>query len=174
MAWTDPAEWNVGDVLTKDRLNQDIRDNLIALKTPPSANFEADEASNYTTTSTVFVDVDATEGKFQLTIETAGGDVMVGFVGTCEIITNNRLYFDIDVDGTRKAGDDGICFQEWNSADSADEDTVISFVYLVTGLTPGSHTFKLQWRVNGGTGILFAGATNNKAVHPQFWVREVS
>ena len=28
----------------------------------------------------------------------------------------------------------------------------VAFTYIVTGLTPGNHSFEVQWRVSGGTG----------------------
>ncbi|MEO1163712.1 MAG: hypothetical protein AAFV98_08020 [Chloroflexota bacterium] len=74
MAWTQPKTWSNEPLVASD-LNTHLRDNMEALKEPPSANYELDETSDYTTTSTTFVDVDSTN--LSLTLDTNGGDVKV-------------------------------------------------------------------------------------------------
>jgi hypothetical protein len=172
MAWTTPKDWTTDELVTASDLNTHLRDNLNALKSPPSAHFEANESSDYTTTSTSFVDVDATAGKLSLTITTNGGDVLVHFHGSVENGGGSAIFFDVAVDGTRTAGDDGIL----RARASTTTDTVpVSFTRLITGLSAGAHTFKLQWKVGANTATLCAGAgTSGKDVHPQFWAREVS
>ena len=81
-AWTTPATWGVDQLVTASDLNTQLRDNLNTLKTPPSAHYELNESSDYTTSSASFVDVDATN--LALTITTSGGDVFVGFHGSVE------------------------------------------------------------------------------------------
>lgn len=166
MTWTIPKTWSTGELVTASLLNTHLRDNLDALKDPPTAAYMANESSNYTTTSTSFVDVDATN--MALTLDTNGGAVLIGFHG----YANNAagiVYFDVEIDGVRMAGDDGLLRSTANSNYS------ICFVVLKTALSAGSHTFKLQWRVTASTATLYAGAgTTNSDVHPQFWVREVS
>ncbi len=159
--WTTPKTWAVDELVTASDFNTHIRDNLNALKAPPSAHYELDEASDYTTSSASFVDVDAT--KLALTITTNGGDVLVHFHGTVLY----DAYFDVAVDGTRVGGNDGmLCFT--GSA------IPVSFTRLITGLSAGEHTFKLQWKTTG-TCHLYAGAgTSGRDLHPQFWAREVS
>jgi hypothetical protein len=170
MAWTTPRTWAVGEAITADLLNEQLRDNLAELKDPPSANYELNEASDYTTTSTSFVDVDATSGKLSLTITTNGGDVLVHFEGAIAINSSNKVYLEIDIDGVPVGGDDGI-----NVGKHGINPHVVSFTRLITGLSTGSHTFKLQWKVSAGTATLYAGAgTLGLDVHPQFWVRELS
>ena len=169
--WKGVKTWGVGEALSANDMLTYINDNLEALKEPPTDNYECDESSDYTTTSTSFVDVDATN--LNLTITTTGGDVMVGFTGAVQNTTVGKtVCFDIDMDGAREGGDDGIT-QICNGG--TDIPVVqVGMVYLITGLDAGEHTFKLQWKVNGGTAKLFAGAgTSNYDVHPQFWVREV-
>lgn len=168
MSWTTPKTWVNSEPLTADDLNTHLRDNLNALHAPPTASYQLNEAANYTTTSTTFVDVDATVGKLSLTITTTGGDVMIGFYGYAAA-TGNTGFFDVEMDGTRIGGDDGLAVFYISIATT-------SFVILKTGVSAGSHTFKLQWKVaSGGTATLYAGAgTLGADVHPQFWVREVS
>lgn len=166
MTWTTPKTWTNEPLIAGD-LNTHLRDNMEALKDPPTAHVELDELTDYSTTSTTFVDVDAT--RLSLTVDTNGGAVIVGFAGAMQITGANFAYLDVTVDGTRFAGDNGLLGIRDTVLDN------VSFVILVTNLSAGSHTFALQWRVNSGTATLFAGAgSTNTDLHPQFWVREVS
>jgi hypothetical protein len=163
--WHQPATWTVGQLVTATNLNEQLRDNLEFLKTPPTSLYNLNQASDYTTTSTSFVDVDATN--LSLTIVTAGGDVLITFMGFGG--SSGRIYLDVAIDGVRMAGDDGFL------ASANGVSTPVTLVALKQGLSAGSHTFKLQWKVNTGTGTLYAGAgTSSFDVHPQFFVREVS
>jgi len=170
MTWTQPKTWS-SEPLTSTDLNTHLRDNLEALKDPPSAWVVLDEDADYTTTSTVFVAVDDTT--LSLTIITNGGDVLAGFMGSFRHLAPNRIALDIDVDGNPHAGDEGIItFIPSGTGIGA---SAQSFVRLIPGLAAGSHTFKLQWRTASGTATLHAGAgVTHGNVHPQFWVREVS
>ncbi|MEL6406094.1 MAG: hypothetical protein AAFR81_17115 [Chloroflexota bacterium] len=85
MAWTTPKTWSNEPLVAGD-LNTHLRDNMEALKDPPSEQVVLDEASNYSTSSTVFVDVDNTV--LSLTLETNGGDVMVHFHATVSMSAN--------------------------------------------------------------------------------------
>ena len=167
--WSSPKTWSVGELVTASLLNSHLRDNFDFLKTPPTALYILNESGDYTVTSTSFVNVDGT--KLALTITTAGGDVLVGFCGSI-LQSAATVFFDVEVDGSRTAGDDGLCAVTPFSASAR---ALATCFKLIQGLAPGLHTFKLQWRVNSGTGTLLAGAgTANGDIHPQFFVREVS
>jgi hypothetical protein len=167
--WSSPRSWSVGELVSASLLNQHLRDNLDYLKTPPTAAYILNESSDYTTTSTSFANVDNV--KLALTIITAGGDVLIGFCGSV-LQSAGTLFFDVEVDGTRTAGDDGLLVVTPGASTNRGNAT---FFKLLQGLAPGSHTFKLQWKVNTGTATLFAGAgTSLGDIHPQFFVREVS
>lgn len=170
-AWTTPVTWGVDQLVTASDLNTQLRDNLNALKTPPSAHYEGNQGSDYTTASASFADVDGTN--LALTITTKGGDVFVGFQGSVEHSTSGAVFFDVLIDGTTYVGgDDGIV--RVRGVDAADT-LPVNFVRLVPGLSAGSHSFKLRWKTSAATATLLAGAgTTNKDVHPQFWVREIS
>lgn len=168
--WTTPKTWSTGELVTASLMNSHVRDNMDFLKDPPTGLYNVNEAGDYTTTSTSFVDIDATN--LSLTITTAGGDVMIGFYGSFKESVANIIYLDVDMDGSRLGGDDGIIGLRVST--NVMQDTM-SFVYLQQSLSAGSHTYKLQWKVKGNTGTLHAGAgVANADVHPQFWVREVS
>lgn len=133
-----------------------------------SDEYTPNEGSDYTTTSTSFVDVDATN--LALTITTTGGDVEVHFDGNAyNASLTEQIFFDVDVDGTREGLDDGFIYIITNSGKQP------SFTRLITGLSAASHTFKLQWKTTASTATIPAGAGSaGSDVHPQFWVREIS
>ncbi|MBL8162621.1 MAG: hypothetical protein JNJ61_11595 [Anaerolineae bacterium] len=171
--WTAPLTWQDNDLVTAALLNTHLRDNLEYLKRSSAAHFLANLASNYSTTSTSFVDVDATAGNMAHTINTVGGDVLIGF--TSGLVSNGggSTYFDVYIDpdgsdpGGRFGGDDGLARQ-------TDAYEYISFVIVKKGLAAGSHTFKLQWKVSASTGLIYAGAgAAGNDTHPTFWVREL-
>lgn len=174
MAWTDTITWT-SSLVTVAQFNEQIRDNMDALKDPPTDYVDVNEGADYTTTSTSFVDIDAAGNPdLSLTITTGGGDVFVSFHGTFS--HNNAagvVYLDFTVDGTLHGGDDGIIMGRLHGV--ADRLLTLSFVRYVTGLAAGSHTFVLRWKISTGTGTLYAGAgTSSFDVHPQFLVREIS
>lgn len=165
MAWTEPKTWTA-EVLTSSDLNTHLRDNLSALKNPPSDFYTFNEGSDYTTTSTSFTNVDGTDLSF--TIVTYGGDLIVHFDGYC---ANGAGYvlLDVTIDGVRQFGDDGAIKTLVNSGGP------ISFTRIISGIAAGSRVVNLVWKVAAGTGTMYAGAgTANFDIHPQFWVREVS
>ena len=172
--WTQPATWSVNQLVTADDLNEQLRDNLEFLKGPPTGAYKADQVADYTTTSTSFVDVDGTN--FSFSLNTAGGDVLIGFTGTfLTNAANRQIYLDAHVNTLgRVGGDDGLVMSQ-NPGESTNRPFSMAFVYLLRSLPAGTHIFRVQWKVDSGTGTLYAGAgTSQRDVHPQFWVREVS
>ncbi len=170
MAWTAPKTWSVGETLTSSDMNTQIRDNMVALKEPPTDLYEVNEGSDYTTAQTSFVDVDATNLK--LTITTTGGDVLIGFYGMFSFAAIiNTVFLNVTKDGTVIVADDGIQAVQVRHVDHR---PAVSFCYLLTSLGAGTYEFRLQWKVTGSTVTLYAGAgTANADIHPQFWVREI-
>lgn len=166
--WTAPRTWATNDLITAALLNQHLRDNLEALKTPPTAHYEMNEAADITLSSTTWADVST---KFNLTITTSGGDILVGFCGAILAPSTGLTYFDIMVDGVAVSGDDGmILIYEPNTASIQNA----SFTRLLTGYGSGSHTIKLRYKRVTANSTLYAGAgTATLDLHPQFWVREV-
>jgi hypothetical protein len=169
--WTAPrTDWVEGEIVDAEDMNV-IGADLTLLRTPPSASVDLNESADYTTTSTAFVDINAT--KLSHTITTSGGDVLVTFAGSAlnSHVAGANVLFDVTVDSVRAGGDDGI-FMATGFANLAAN---ISFAYWIKGLAAGSHTFRLQWKVSAGTAILWTGAgTSGGDLHPQFTVREVT
>jgi hypothetical protein len=167
--WTAPRTWATGELVTAAILNAHVRDNLEFLKSPPTTSFIADQSSDYTTTSTSFANVNATD--LALNITTSGGDVLLVFSGSV-LVSSNTVFFDVDMDGIRIGGDDGLIAATTGGASNR---IAVTLVRLVRNVVAGSHTFKLQWKVGGGSATLYAGAgTSQGDLHPQFFVREVS
>lgn len=163
MSWTIPKTWTVGEPLTAGDMNTHLRDNLLALKQRPSAAIILDETSNYATTSAYFVDVDP--AKLSLTIETTGGDVLVGLVA----YAYGLALWDLTVDGARQAGGDGLLRGLAVSGYHP-----LTFVWMLSGLAAGVHQVRLQWRSASGTAYLYAGdGAAGLDLHPQFWLKEL-
>ena len=160
MAWTTPkTDWTTGELVTAADMNA-VGENLAALRHPSTA------VAAYTTTENIslnseseFVDVDSTN--LNLTITTAGGDVMVQFHGSVQLFGRRYAYFDIEVDGNRQGDTSGILNTYVHDARNHH---IVSFVRLLQNLRAGSHTVKLQYKTISSV-TLFTGA--------QFWVREI-
>ncbi|MCY4018234.1 MAG: hypothetical protein OXG39_02380 [Chloroflexi bacterium] len=161
MAWTAPkTDWEVGELVSPGDMNE-VGENLATLKNPATAiNTTSEEIR---VVGNEFSDLDSTN--LNLTITTTGGDVLVHFDGAmARNVGPNRCHFDVDVDGTRQGGDNGLTHIDLVHGDRRHS---LSFDRLIQGLSAGFHTFKLQWKGNDtGRGlILYPGA--------QFWVREI-
>jgi hypothetical protein len=176
---TTVKDWVDNTLVSASDLNTEIRDRMMFLKSPPTAQYVLNQASNYTTTSSTFTDVDGAGSELSLTITPAGGDVMVHFHGSvfCDTI-NRAVAFNVWVDNADYVADDGIISYRLSIATATSDYIPVSFTRLITGLTPGiPHTFVLRWKADGGaTATLYAGAGSSvgRDIHPQFWVREVS
>jgi hypothetical protein len=157
-------------------MNTHVRDNFNALKAPPTAQYEFNEGADYTTTSTSFVDVDATD--LALSITTTGGDVLFSFTGNLTFAAaGNLVYFDIYDDGAaaRLGGDDGIAGLYLTLTTAANKPGFpFSFTHIERNVSAGSKTYKLQWKVGASTITMYAGAgTATADVHGEFFAREV-
>lgn len=134
-------------------------------------SYTLDESSDYTTTSTSFTDVDATALVLDIFTRGTSQDVQASFACTIDI-TSSGVYLDINIDGVRHGGDDGFAV---SPASGQTNRSIFSFVRLISDLTPGTHTFTLQWKVASGTATMYAGAgTSDRDIHPQFSVREIN
>lgn len=162
MAWTTPkTDWETGDLVAAGDMNA-IGENLAAMRSRVRAA--------YTTTADVtialetgFEDVDGDD--LNLTITTSGGDVLVHFDGSITPSDSPGMSFDIEVDGVRLGGNDGIL--PFKNHYKGAETSVLSFTRLVQNLSGGSHVFKLQCkRANSPVSITLAAGA-------QFWVREI-
>jgi hypothetical protein len=123
-----------------------------------------------TTTSTTFVDLTGAS----ITLTTGAHRCLIGFAAEVHNNTVDKLtYLDVDVDGTRISGHSGgLTRVQQNNPNGANYSKNGSFTAMTTAqLTAASHTFKLQWRVDGGTGKVSAGTAGSSQA--QFWVTEL-
>ena len=158
MTWTTPkTDWTSDDLVAARDMNA-IGENLATLKNPSTAAYLTAEQI-FADTNGDFLDVDSTN--LSLTITTSGGDVMVHFDGVLQRHSGRDTdnCFDIDVDGNRQGGEDGLMRTRIHGTRINE-----SFSRLIRNLSAGSHTFKLQWR-NWENVRIYPGA--------QFWVREI-
>lgn len=151
MAWTTPRTWAEPEIVTETIMNTHVRDNLDYLKDRLDgvAKQYIRTATDYTTTSTSFVEVDGSN--LALTFTTDGSDVLVTFTGYGYLSTQGYIDIGVDVDGT-----DYFLIRHDHNA-TPPEYRAFTFSYIFTGLSAASHTFKLVWRVETGTGNLIAG-----------------
>lgn len=175
MPFTAPKTWIDTERVDYTEMNTYLRDNLLALKNPPTFHYETvGHSVDYTTTSTTFTPVDSTN--LALTITTTGdgaggnGGVMIGFTGTLYSTVSNRIYFRILRDGvTINIDGDGLLVSEETGL------RPVGFMFLDASVAAGSHTYTLEWKTNTGTATLLANAgTVGRDCKMQFWVREMS
>lgn len=178
MAWTVPPSWSTSQLVTATQM-QVLSDDLAYLLNRPNNSIKRDNGSSYTTTSTSFTDLDGTNIKITMSI--SGSAVLLGFtaviLGGAAVADAGSPYFDFDIDGTRfaSAGTDGYFRAGYNSSSAAQAVSNVSMTALVTGLSTGSHTFKVKWKVASGTATLFSGSGSGGSDYiPDFWAVEVA
>lgn len=110
-------------------------------------------SANPTTTSSTFADLLS----LSITISTGAHSVLLLFSCMAGNNGSNTTCFDFTVDGTR-VGDTLGSTGTNNATDS------VSMQHVTAALSAGSHTFKVQWKVTGSTGTVFAHTTTI-AVH---------
>jgi hypothetical protein len=156
---------------TSADMNTYVSDNIDALKNPPSGLYDGDEASDLAVTSTSFIDLHATDGKFQHTITTTGGAVLVTFRCCFTVSATLAAFFDIMVDGVSEGGTDGLFGQTYTAV--AGVDGTVYFSHWITGLTADSHVIKARAKVSTGTMTILRQAGGAADVPCQFAVMEL-
>lgn len=179
MTWTTPKTWTSEPLLSSD-LNTQLRDNLEALKSPPTDIFTTDNGTNYSIGNVGWADVDATD--FSLTITPSGDTVLIGFRGVVTYTTDADGFAFLDVElnnTTRLGGDDGLAVVETKAPSGGiiTNTETVAFLHLLTGLTPNQQiTLKLKAKITNGFSVLVYGNNPASTISPsaQFWVREIS
>lgn len=152
------AEWqtmnnlSVGDLVTEADMDA-LRGNIEYLL-DPNKQRALYTGGNFTTSSTSFVDVDATN--ISATLDTNGGPVLIVVSGSgSHSVAGGTFYLDVTVDGARQGGTKGLWFADVGAANG---NVGVGFSLLVTGLSAAEHVFKLQWRVDAGSATLVANS----------------
>lgn len=156
MGWTTPNTVAANDAISAANHNTYIRDNLLYLFSQRAiATVNYSHSADYTTTSTSFTAVDTTNLRLTATIRSGRALLSVSCEWFVTYTAGYKIYADILVDGTtRLGGTNGIIAWE-NKNSNSDR---CSFLYPATGLSDGSHTFDLCWKVSAGTGSIYANA----------------
>ena len=170
MPWTAPPTFTPGQVVTATDLNTYLRDNPSYLVARPGQSIKRDNGAAYTTTSDVMTDIDGTN--LSITLVMAGSAVLVSFSAMINQSGTPQVpRFDFTIDGVLwSAATRGILFHLENSQYW---DIGYSYTVLVTGLTPGTHVFKPQWRRNAASGTCSLAAQASSSLL-LFSVQEVA
>lgn len=154
--WTNMNNLAVGDVVTEADMDA-MRTNLEYLF-QGTIHDTGVLTTGYTTSSTSFVDVDATNLK--LSITTYGGNLfLLAYLHLTPLLLD--VYFDFDIDSTR-VGDASQGIMRIKTGNGNFNGPAIVF-WQENGLAAGSHTIKLQWKVNSSTATAWAGPHYMKA-----------
>lgn len=149
MAWTTPRTWAAGELVTAALLNTHVRDNLLHLFGRPYGFVLYTPAANYTRTSAVFADVDATNLSLSVTTAAARLLCMACFQGYDAAGTG--AYFDIAVDGTR------IGNSTYGLGRAVNYLAMMTIFGVSSVLTAGTHTVRLQYaHASSGTAQIIA------------------
>ena len=105
------------------------------------------------TTSATYVDVDATNVKVDVTL---AGTKMLAFASTRAAISGGNGYMALR-EGTNTVGSS-------NEILTADQPVRYTWMWEITGLTPGAHTYKLGFASNGSATLSFYYGTNASTI----------
>ncbi len=169
MAWTTPKTWT-SEPLTSVDLNTYVRDNQNHLKDriDSGASNVVSGARNYSTTATAWVDVDPQT--LALTLQTHGGDVLIGFTGAIYHVGEGAVtYFNIAVDDSEYFSDDGVTQFQNAGLNDRFRFKPLNIVVMIPSLSTGSHVFKLRWKTSRGN----TTTMDIVRTHPQFWGKEI-
>ncbi len=157
MPWTTEPTFVSGQIVGASDLNTYLRDDMnFVFNGKALAQTMYAKGSDYTTTSTSMVDIDATN--LALTITVTTGRVRINFAGYfySDSAVSRVAFIDVLVDGTSINGGNP---EQKAYADT--NGTPMSFTVYKTGLSAASHTFKLQWKmINPGTLHLVSDTTS--------------
>jgi hypothetical protein len=133
MAWTTPGTFNPNALAQSSWMNTHVRDNLIALKSPPTTVITSN--TGYSTSATSYVDIDAA---LSASITTEGGRLLI----VCRLIANTFSAARLLLDGV-----------EISQAGSLLANNLL-FVTWTAELAVGAHVVKPQWYNSGGTSTM--------------------
>lgn len=169
MSWTDPITWVFRQVLSATLLNQQIRDNMDYLKSPPLEVAELG-SSNQTGISTTWVKV--TNSDLTITLPVNGVLEFAWRITFAHSVANNHVAIDIfDVDnsiylssGTATPATGGL----QRTAGVSTLLTQIAGSYLHSGVIAGTHNYEFRMLAQAASATL-----HNASVKNTVWVKEV-
>ncbi|KKN43485.1 hypothetical protein LCGC14_0702760 [marine sediment metagenome] len=169
MSWLTPRDWQQHDVIAATRLN-DISTDLNYLFNRPRDETLYEIPVSITMTNTTPVAIDT--ANFRVSLETFGGDVLIGYSlisshGTAAGVAIYDILMDNDIYASSKNtvyAARGIYYRK--AQDNADQEHITQ-VFLWTDISAGTHYFDLMAWVVSGTLTLDADSTI------QLWALEV-
>lgn len=148
MSWSTPRTW-ASELIDATIMNTHIRDNLNALKDPPGAVSYVSARDYQVDTSGAWSNVDTgdVDAHFRHTLTVADDTVSVRFAGQVQLVANAaRVGFGVSVDGTDYFPASGICYIAGGGVTTISAAVFpVGFEVVLTGITAGSHTFRLTW-----------------------------
>lgn len=156
MAWTSPATWTAGQVVSAADMNTQVRDNMsYLLSGRPIAT--ATRQAQYSTTTASFTDVDATNlkvsgsiisGRAMVLISTGlGAANSANHYGAVSVIADSTTY-PLTHNTTY-----GLAFASQN-----DVQKTVGLLAIFTGLSAGTHDFKLQFKAGVAGQAAYVGS----------------
>ncbi|MEP7285401.1 MAG: hypothetical protein ABI947_06505 [Chloroflexota bacterium] len=165
MPWNTPITFTPGQVVSATDLNNNVRDNANYLLSGRAlAKVVRTGARNYSTTGFTFVDVDATNLILNLTVNS--GRVLCIATGAWYNAAGTviDLYMDWILDSvTRAGGAQGSLRVQTTTTNFPFQPFIC--VAQFSGLSVGSHTFKLQFAASAGNTVSIANASYPIVLH---------
>lgn len=143
-AWSDPITWTP-TLVTVAQMNSGIRDNLRALKSPPSglSYVSARDYSVAGLNAFTAIDTGLVDGRFQHTVALAGTFLRVeALLPIHPKVNNGQVAFNVAVNGVDYFPNG---FGLWDATAQSANTHPIALRALLTGLTAGSNTIRLDW-----------------------------
>lgn len=151
MAWTTPRDWTTNELVTATLLNTHLRDNLSYLLARPAGSIARVAGSDYSTSSTSWVNIDATNLSITKTIKSGQALALAALWGKCST-GGYRAHFTFAVDSGGQLGH--ATYGLWNYLiNSANAVYPVMLVGLFTGLSAASHVFTLQYKAASGVTV---------------------
>lgn len=147
MAWATPRTWTTSEIVTAAMMNQDVRDNMNALK---STSAEVD--TNETTTSTAFADLATTGPAVTINTGTTAFVLMSAKLSNTNDNAVNIAGVAVSGATTLAAADGEALFITAWEASEPNTRIQVGIAFPLSGLTAGSNTFTMKYRVSAGTG----------------------
>lgn len=164
MAWNGVKTVVAGDPILIEDHNTYINDNLLYLLAPNRVYVKNTSATDFTTTSTSYVSVDAT---LSVSLTTYGGHVLIGTTFNCDLTAGTFPFFAFDVDGTQHLVWQPDVNPTPGSPDYRGRNMMV--VLLPSSvIAAGAHTIALKWKVGSGTLTIYNDASNTF-----FWAVEI-
>lgn len=153
MSWVTMADLTTGDIVTEADMDA-MRQNVDFLREKPVAVSLQESGTDYATSSTAFVDIDATNLVLSVTVPDC---VLMAVFEAAMIGNSNVAYVDLLVNAARRGGTYGL--RSFSGASTEYHSVTVTHIWSVAA---GTYIIKPQWRVSSNS------ATIKRNAHPVF------